>query len=37
MTAGGGTNVMEQSHDEPTPPDIQTKVIDAFKPKDDED
>jgi len=37
MTAGVGTYVMEYSHDEPTPPDIQAKVIAAFKPKDDED
>ncbi len=37
MTAGVGTYVMEYSHDEPTPPDIQAKVIAAFKPKDDDD
>lgn len=37
MTAGIGTYVMEYSHDEATPPDIQAKVIAAFKPKDDDD
>jgi elongation factor G len=37
MTSGIGTYVMEYSHDEPTPPDIQAKVIAAFKPKEDDD
>lgn len=37
MTAGIGTYVMEYSHDEPAPPDIQAKVIAAFRPKDEDD
>ena len=36
MTAGVGTYAMDYSHDEPTPPDIQSKVIAAYKPRDDD-
>ncbi|MEN3976857.1 elongation factor G [Emcibacter sp. SYSU 3D8] len=37
MTGGVGVYAMEYSHDEPTPPDIQARVIADFKPRDDDD
>jgi elongation factor G len=37
MTAGVGSFVMDYSHDEPTPPEIQASVIAAYKPREDED
>ncbi|MGP1346927.1 MAG: elongation factor G [Phycisphaerales bacterium] len=37
ITAGQGSFVMDYSHDEQTPPNVQQEVIAAFKPEDDED
>ncbi|VAX37099.1 Translation elongation factor G-related protein, partial [hydrothermal vent metagenome] len=37
MTGGSGSFVMSYSHDERTPPHVQQEVIDAFKPRDEED
>lgn len=37
MTGGAGTYTMDYSHDEYTPPHIQSAVVAAFKPKADED
>ncbi len=37
MTAGQGTFVMDYSHDERTPPNVQAEIIAAFKPKEDDD
>jgi len=37
MTGGAGSYVMEYSHDENTPPNVQASVISAFKPQADED
>jgi elongation factor G len=37
MTAGAGSYIMEYSHDEPTPPNVQAEVVAAFKPKVVED
>lgn len=36
MTGGAGSYSMDYSHDEPTPPQIQSAVIAAFKPKAEE-
>ena len=37
MTRGAGSYSIEYSHDENTPPNIQSEVIKAFKPKHDDD
>ncbi len=37
MTAGQGGYVMEYSHDERTPPAVQTQLVSAYKPKAEED
>lgn len=37
MTGGQGSYVMDYSHDEQTPPNVQADIIAAFKPKDEED
>lgn len=37
MTGGQGSYVMDYSHDEQTPPNVQQEIIAAFKPEDEED
>jgi elongation factor G len=37
ITGGSGSYVMEYSHDENTPPNVQAAVVAAFKPQDDEE
>ncbi|MDP6987474.1 MAG: elongation factor G [Phycisphaerales bacterium] len=37
MTGGSGSYVMEYSHDENTPPNVQAAVVAAFKPQDDDE
>ena len=37
ITGGAGSYIMEYSHDEPTPPNVQAEVVKAFKPKEEED
>jgi len=37
ITGGAGSYVMEYSHDENTPPNVQAEVVAAFNPQDDED
>ena len=37
MTGGAGSYSMEYSHDEQTPPNVQAKVVAAFKPHSHED
>ena len=37
ITGGAGSYVMEYSHDENAPPNVQAEVVAAFKPQDDED
>lgn len=36
VTAGQGSFVMDYSHDEPTPPNVQQEIIAAYKPEDDD-
>jgi elongation factor G len=37
MTGGAGSYTMEYSHDEVTPPHVQSDVIASFKPRSDDD
>lgn len=37
MTAGQGSFVMDYSHDERTPPNVQAEIVAAYKPDDEED
>ena len=37
ITGGAGSYIMEYSHDEPTPPNVQAEVVKSFKPKEEED
>ncbi len=37
LTAGQGAFVMDYSHDERTPPNVQADIVAAYKPKDEED
>jgi len=37
ITGGAGSYVMEYSHDENTPPNVQAAVVASFNPKEDED
>ena len=37
MTGGSGSYVMEYSHDENTPPNVQAAVVAEFNPQDDDD
>ncbi len=37
ITAGQGSFVMDYSHDERTPPNVQQDIIAAYKPRDEED
>lgn len=37
MTGGQGSFVMDYSHDERTPPNVQADIVAAFKPRGDED
>lgn len=37
MTSGQGTFVMDYSHDETTPPNVQQEIIAAYKPDEEED
>ena len=37
MTGGAGSYTMEYSHDEATPPHVQSEVVASFKPQADED
>ncbi len=37
MTGGQGAFVMDYSHDEQTPPNVQAEIISQFKPKEEED
>ena len=37
ISAGAGSYAMEYSHDEATPPNVQSDVIKAFKPHEDDD
>lgn len=37
ITAGQGSFVMDYSHDEQTPPNVQQEIIAAFNPQDDDD
>ncbi len=37
LTAGQGAFVMDYSHDERTPPNVQADIMAAYKPKDEED
>jgi len=36
ITAGQGSYVMDYSHDEQTPPNVQADIVAAFKPKDED-
>ena len=37
MTGGQGSYVMNYSHDERTPPNVQQKIVATFKPRADEE
>ena len=37
MTGGQGSFVMDYSHDEQTPPNVQAEIIAQFKPQEEED
>ena len=37
MTGGQGSFVMDYSHDERTPPNVQAEIVAAFKPRGEDD
>ena len=37
ITGGAGSFTMEYSHDEQTPPNVQSEVVKAYKPRAEED
>jgi elongation factor G len=37
VTAGRGRYALDFSHYEPVPPQVQSRLVDAFKPRTDED